>query len=116
MAFAALCVIWGLPYFFIKVALAEVSPFVVAWSRIALAALILLPIAWKRGGLRSIGTHKGAIVAFACVELIGPFVLIALGESWISSSLAGILMACVPFTIVLMSPLFGVREKIGGRH
>ena len=30
LTFAALCVIWGLPYFFIKLALAEVSPVCVA--------------------------------------------------------------------------------------
>jgi drug/metabolite transporter (DMT)-like permease len=43
MAFLALCIIWGVPYFFIKLAVLEVSPFVVAWSRITLGALILLP-------------------------------------------------------------------------
>ena len=39
MAFAALGVIWGVPYFFIKIALQELSPLVVAWGRLFLAAL-----------------------------------------------------------------------------
>ena len=43
MAFAALGVIWGVPYFFIKLAVQELSPWVVAWGRITLAALVLLP-------------------------------------------------------------------------
>jgi drug/metabolite transporter (DMT)-like permease len=115
-AFAALCVIWGLPYFLIKVALTEVPPIGVAWGRIALGAAFLLPIAWKRGSLRQIGAHKGAVCAFAFCELIGPFVLIALGESWVSSSLAGILIATVPLMMIVIAPLFGVHESLGARR
>src|SRR5262245_9272209 len=44
--FAALCVIWGVPYFFIKLALQDLSPPVVAWTRFALATAVLVPIAW----------------------------------------------------------------------
>jgi drug/metabolite transporter (DMT)-like permease len=114
--FAALCVIWGIPYFFIKIALEEVSPFVVAWTRIAIAVLILLPIAWKRGVLRSVLAHKGPVIAFAFTELVGPFVLIAMGERWVTSSMAGILIATVPLAVILMSPLFGLRERVGTRR
>lgn len=116
MAFAALGTVWGLPYFFIKLALVDIPPAGVAWGRVALGALFLLPIAWKRGALRSIGAHKGAVVAFAFAELVGPFFLISLGESWISSSLAGILVATLPLTIILLSPLFGLREPLGTRR
>jgi len=115
-AFAALCVIWGLPYFFIKLALAEVPPIGVAWGRIALGAAFLLPVAWKRGSLGQIRAHKGAVCAFAFCELIGPFVLIALGESWVSSSLTGILIATVPLIMILLAPLFGVHEPLGARR
>jgi drug/metabolite transporter (DMT)-like permease len=48
-AFAALGIIWGLLYFFIKLSVQELSPAVVAFGRVALGALILLPIAWRRG-------------------------------------------------------------------
>ena len=41
LAFAALGIIWGLPYFFIKVAVQEVSPLVLAFSRVVLATAIL---------------------------------------------------------------------------
>jgi drug/metabolite transporter (DMT)-like permease len=116
LAFAALGLIWGLPYFFIKLALADISPAGVAWSRVALGAVILLPIAWQRGALRSIGAYKGPVLAFAFLEMVGPFFLISLGETWISSSLAGILTATVPAQIILISPLFGVRESLGRRR
>ena len=57
-AFAGLGIIWGLPYFFIKVSVQELSPFVVAFGRVMLATVILLPIAWRRGALRSLTTNS----------------------------------------------------------
>jgi drug/metabolite transporter (DMT)-like permease len=115
-AFAALCVIWGVPYFFIKVALTEVPPIGVAWGRIALGAAFLLPVAWKRGALGQLSAHKGAVCAFAFAELIIPFVLISLGERWVSSSLTGILIAAVPLIMIVLAPLFGVHEPLGARR
>lgn len=112
-AFVALGIIWGLPYFFIKVAVQEVSPLLLAFSRVTLAALILMPIAWRRGALRSLGRHKMAICAFALVEFVIPFSVISLGERWISSSITGILIAMVPLSIALLQRFFGVRESLG---
>jgi drug/metabolite transporter (DMT)-like permease len=112
-AFGALGIIWGIPYFFIKVAVQEVSPFIVAWGRIVLATLILLPIAWRRGALRTLGKHKGAVCAFALVEFAIPFAAISIGERWIDSSVTGILIAAVPLTVTLISRFFGVHERLG---
>jgi drug/metabolite transporter (DMT)-like permease len=112
-AFAALGIIWGVPYFFIKLALQELSPFMVAWARVTLAALILLPIAWRRGALRSLGSHKTAILAFTLAEFVVPFAVISIGERWIDSSVTGILIAGVPLTITLISRFFGVHERLG---
>src|SRR6185503_10713161 len=111
--FATLCAIWGLPYFFIKLALQDLSPVCVAWGRITLAAIVLVPIAWHRGALQKAFAHKAAVTAFAVAELVIPFSLIAMGEQWISSSLAGILIATVPLSVVVIAPLFGVREHLG---
>jgi drug/metabolite transporter (DMT)-like permease len=113
LAFIFLGIFWGIPYLFIKLAVAELSPFDVAWGRITLAALILLPIAWRRGELRALVTHKGAVCAFALVEFAIPFSLISLGERWIPSSVTAILIATVPLTIALISRFFGVHERLG---
>src|SRR5450432_1283434 len=112
VAFAALGVIWGVPYFFIKVAVQELSPFVIAWARVTLATAILLPVAWHRGALRSAGAHLGAILAFAIVEFVVPFSAISVGERWIDSSTTGILIASVPLTVTLISRYFGVHEPL----
>lgn len=116
MVFAVLCLIWGVPYFFIKLALRDLSPACIAWLRITLAAAVLIPIAWKRGVLRPAFGHIRAVAAFAVAELVIPFFLIAFGEQWLTSSLTGILIATVPLTVVLIAPLFGVHEKLGVRR
>ncbi len=113
MAFMALGIIWGFPYFFIKVALQEVAPLLLACSRLVLATAILLPIAWRSGALHQLGNHKAAIFAFGLVEFAIPFSLISIGERWISSSVTGILIAMVPLSIVFIQRLFGIRESLG---
>ncbi|HKE96895.1 MAG TPA: DMT family transporter, partial [Povalibacter sp.] len=113
LTFAVLCVAWGVPYFFIKLAVQELSPGCIAWGRITLATAILVPIAWRRGVLRPALKHKGAVCAFAIAELVIPFFLIALGEQWLSSSLTGILVATVPLVVLMLAPAFGVHERLG---
>ena len=102
--FAASSVVWGVPYFFIKVAVdADVPPAFVAWSRIALGAAILLPLALRRGALSGLQGHWGAVLAYAGCEIAVPFTLIAVGEQHISSSLAAILISSMPLMVALMS-------------
>jgi drug/metabolite transporter (DMT)-like permease len=113
LAFAALGILWGLPYLFIKLAVRELSPFDVAWGRVTLAALVLLPIAWRRGALRELAAHKAAVLAFALVEFAIPFATISAGERWIPSSVTAILIATVPLIIALISRFFGVHERLG---
>lgn len=115
-AFAALGIIWGLPYFFIKISVQELSPVVVAFGRVLLGTLILMPIAWRRGALHSLGKHQAAICAFALAEFVIPFLAISCGERWISSSVTGILIAMVPLSIALIQRFFGVHERLGARR
>jgi drug/metabolite transporter (DMT)-like permease len=112
----ALGIIWGLPYFFIKIAIQEVPPLVLAFSRLLLAALVLLPIAWRRGSLRGLGSRKLPILLFALVEFAIPFSVISIGERWISSSVTGILIAMVPLSIALIQRFFGVTERLSRRR
>jgi len=114
--FIVLCIIWGVPYFFIKLALEDLSPACVAWLRITLAALVLVPIAWRRGVLQPALRHRGAVIAFAFAELIVPFPLVSLAETWISSSLTGVLIAAAPLLMVVFAPLFGIKEALTARR
>lgn len=116
LAFIGICIIWGTPYFFIKHALHELSPVWIAWGRLACASLLLVPVAMWRGQFFGMFRHWRIIAAFALVELVGPFYLIAMGERWVSSSLAGILLAGVPLFVVIVAPLLGVHERLGPRR
>jgi drug/metabolite transporter (DMT)-like permease len=105
LLFAAVSVVWGIPYFFIKVAVeAGVPPGFVAWSRVALGAAVLLPVAWRRGALRGLGGRWRAVAAYAACEVALPFLLIAAGEQRVASSLAAILIASMPLMVALLSP------------
>ena len=116
LVFVGLGIVWGLPYLFIKLAVRELSPFDVAWGRITLAALLLAPLAWRRGTLGALRTHRAAVCAFALLEFAVPYSLIALSEQWIPSSLAGILIAAVPLMMVPAVRLFGVHEHFDRRR
>lgn len=114
-AFAGVSVLWGIPYLFIKLAVDDgVAPAFVAWSRVAVAAALLLPLAWRAGSIRALRTRLGALVAFSIAEVAVPFPLIALGERYVSSSLAAILIAAVPLTIALLALRFDSAERVSG--
>jgi drug/metabolite transporter (DMT)-like permease len=108
--FAAISVIWGLPYLFIKIAVdAGLSPGFVAWSRVTLAALVLLPLAYRSGALR--GLPLGWLAIFAATEIAIPFPLIGFGEQRIASSLAAILIASLPLVVAVLALRFDHSER-----
>lgn len=114
LAFATCSVLWGIPYFLIKIAVEDHSPFFVAWSRVALGALVLVPIAWRVGAFRGLRSRWRIVAVFAVVEIAVPFTLVPVGEEWIASSLAAILIAAVPLTIALMAIRFDPAERVHG--
>jgi drug/metabolite transporter (DMT)-like permease len=112
--FAAVSLLWGVPYFFIKVAVAEVPPVTVVFVRVALSALLLLPIAARRGALRGLRGHAPQIAVLAMTEITAPFLLISMGEQRISSSLTGLLIAALPLFVALLALRFDAAERVGG--
>ncbi|MEA2408105.1 MAG: hypothetical protein QOE69_2224 [Thermoleophilaceae bacterium] len=111
MLFALVSVIWGMPYLFIKIAVDDLSPSVVAWSRLAIAAAVLLPVAWKLGALRGLGERWRILTVFAAVEMAIPWPLISFGEVHVSSSLTAILIAAVPLFVALLATRFDHSER-----
>lgn len=104
IAFAALSVIWGVPYLFIKVAVdGGVSPFFLAWSRLLLGAVLLFAIAPRQGLEMLWRGPRLWILAYAAAEMALPFPLIAAGEEHVDSSVAAIVIATVPLLIALLA-------------
>ena len=112
--FAAMCVIWGVPYYFIRIAVSELTPATLVFMRTGGAALILLPVAIVRGGLRSLLPRWLPVLAFAAVEIGLPWLLLASAEERLSSSLTGLLIAAVPLVGVLISLRLAGRETFDG--
>ncbi len=108
-----MCVIWGIPYLLIRVAVAEVSPAVLVFIRTAVATVILLPFVLSGGGLRPIGRKWPYLLAFAGVEVAAPWFFLSSAEQQITSALAGLLVAAVPLAGVIIAAGFGNREYFG---
>ena len=115
--FAAMSLVWGIPYLFIKIAVdGGMSPAFIAWVRVTLAAAILLALARRAGLLPSLRGHWRWLLAYALAEIVIPFPLIAAGEQHVSSGLAAILIAAVPLFIALLAIRFDPDEKATGRR
>jgi drug/metabolite transporter (DMT)-like permease len=113
LLFVAMCLIWGIPYLFIRIAVSELAPVTLVFLRAAVATLVLMPIAVRRGGFRDLFDKWLPLVMFALVEIGIPWLSISTAEQHISSSLAGLLISAVPLVGVMIAPLFGNRERIG---
>lgn len=111
--FAAMCVIWGIPYLLIKVAVEEMSPAMLVLGRTAIGAALLLPLAVARQELRPLLPYWLPVLAFAAIEIAIPWVLLGAAETEVSSSLTGLLVAAVPLVAVLIATTTGDRERFG---
>lgn len=115
--FAALALIWGVPYLLIRVAVAEVSPPLLVFGRTAIGGALLLPMVLRRGHLRRLLPRWRAIALFTAAELAVPWLLLSWAEQRISSSAAGLLVACVPLVGALISRFSGrLEEPLGWRR
>ncbi len=111
--FALMSIIWGVPYLFIRIAVAEITPATLVLGRTAIAAAILLPIALARTDLRPVLARWRWVVAFAVVEIAIPWVALGSAEQHISSSLAGLLIAGVPLVGAAIALLTGGADRFG---
>jgi drug/metabolite transporter (DMT)-like permease len=113
LLFGAMCVIWGIPYLLIRVAVRDLSPSMLVLARTTLAALLLLPLAGARGELRPVLRHWLPLLAFAAIEIALPWVLLGAAEQRVSSSLTGLLIAAVPLVGAVIARTTGTRERLG---
>jgi drug/metabolite transporter (DMT)-like permease len=112
IVFAAVSVIWGVPYLFIRIAVRHgVPPFALAWGRIALGAVVLLALAWQAGTLTTLKGRWRWLAAYAVAEVTIPFPAIAFGEQRVPSSLAAIMIASVPLILAVLALRFDPSER-----
>ena len=108
-----LSVVWGGSFFFSKVALGALPPFIVVWLRVAIAALALGAYLRLRG--IAVPWTPAAWAAFGIMGLFNnliPYSLIFWGQTTIASGLASILNATTPIFSLLIAHAFTVDEKL----
>jgi drug/metabolite transporter (DMT)-like permease len=115
LQFAGIAVIWGLPYFFIRIAVRDLDPGTLVFFRTGLASLILLPFVVHRRKLRELVRHWPAVLAYTLTEITVPWFLLATAEQKLTSSLAGLLVATVPIFGLLIAWALG-HERPGARR
>ena len=112
---ALLAGLWGASYLFIKVALEDgLAPLFIVFARLALGAIVLVPLALRAGALRPLRGLTGPIAFMALVQVVVPFVLITYGERHIASSLTGILVSAAPIFTALIAVRYDDEERPHG--
>ena len=111
-----LSVLWGGSFFFTGVSLQELPPLTVVFLRVALAAIILLPVLWvyRTRFPESLSGWK-PFFALALLNNVLPFSLIVVGQTYIPSGLASVLNATTPLFTVLVMAAAG-DEKLYARR
>jgi drug/metabolite transporter (DMT)-like permease len=112
--FALLSVGWGIPYLLIKIAVRQLDPTMLVFTRMGLAALILLPIAAARGDLRPVLRRWRPLLVFAVAEMVVPQFLLGTAEQKLPSATTGLLIAAVPLAGVGVAFLLGRPERLSG--
>ncbi len=112
LLFAAMALLWGIPYLFIKEAVDSISPAAVVAGRTLLGALVLLPIAIHRRALRPALKLWPWVLAFGAIEMAGPFFLLSHAEQTLPSGLTGLLVSTVPLFAALIALAGGDRSVL----
>ncbi len=111
-ALAGLSLIWGASFFFGAVALKSISPLILVWIRVSLAALTLWSLALLfRAPLPQGGQAWRAVLFMGLINNVVPFVLIFWGQVSVASGLASIFNATTPIFTVLVAGIFLADER-----
>jgi drug/metabolite transporter (DMT)-like permease len=110
LLFLAAGLAWGIPYFFIRIAVEDFSTYSIVLFRVLIGALFLIPLALKQGALKIALKHWPWILAFALLEMAGPWWFITESGRHLSSGLIGLLVATVPFFAVLLASFMGDKS------
>src|SRR5580704_6387750 len=111
--FSLMCVIWGVPYLLIRVAVRDLDPAVLVFARTGGAAALLLPVALARGEIAPTLRRVVPVLVFALVEIAVPWLLLSSAETRVTSSLAGLLVAAVPLMGALIAWLARTDHRLG---
>ena len=105
--FALVGFLWGTPYLFLKIAVAEIAPAAIVFLRVLIGAIVLMPFAIRQKTFFIARKYWPFVLLYTITELIGPWYLITNAEQKITSGLAGLLVATVPIWAAILASIFG---------
>ena len=109
----ALVAMFGSAFLLTKVAVQDIPPLIVVAGRIVIGALLLITISYAKGEqLAQLKPYWFILLALALTGNCIPFFVITWGQQHVDSSLAGILMAMMPLTTVVLAHFFVAGERI----
>lgn len=110
----ALSILWGAAYLVIELALRSFPPVVVVLGRVALAAVVLLPLALHRKVLPPLLQHPWWVLLTVLLQATAPLLLLTFGQQWLSTGLTGILAGSQPLFVALLALRFDPAERPRG--
>ncbi len=110
-----LALLWGSSYLFIKVALTAYPPLTLIALRVSLAALILLAIMRLQSlALPTDGATWRHLFVQSLLNSTVAWTLLAWGQQFLDSGLAGVLNSTSPIFVVIFAALFTHHEPVHG--
>jgi len=111
-----LALLWGSSYLLIKLALASIPPFTLIAVRVTIAALLLVAVVRVRGERlpRDAAIWRGFVVQ-AFLNSIGAWTVLAWGQQYVDSGLAGVLNSTSPLFVFLLTLLWTRHEPVTWR-
>jgi len=113
LGMVALAVLFGSAFMFTKISVQEYPPVVVASGRIIIAAIFLIILSiYRKDSFVFLKDHWLLLIALAFFGCCLPFYLISWGQQTVDSSIAGILMAVMPLTTIVLAHFFVAGERL----
>lgn len=113
LGMVALVVLFGSAFMLTKISVQEYPPSVVAGGRIIIAAILLIVLSIiRKDSFSFFKSHWLLLVALAFFGCSLPFYLISWGQQTVDSSIAGILMAIMPLTTIVLAHFFVTGERL----
>ena len=101
-AFAAVYLIWGATYLFIRFAIETLPPFLMAGTRFLVAGGVLYGVAWLGGAPRPTRAQWGAAALVGALLLLGGNGGVVWAEQSVPSGLAALLVAMAPLWMAVL--------------
>ncbi|WP_033295213.1 DMT family transporter [Amycolatopsis jejuensis] len=110
---AALALMWGSSFFWIKLALDSFSPVQLVLARLVLGAVVLVALCLL--GRRRLPSERrtwGHLLVAAFFHNALPFLLFAIGETTVDSGITGVLNSTTPLWVLVVAPFLGASSRM----